>query len=241
MTKRQRNIVAIFVLLNAFTFAILFMLLWQVYFTPPEVAVATPTPTRTPTFPSGYFTYTPLPTNTPTPLLTPTPTSTRVVPPATPTPTLTPTLTPVPPTPTSPPTPTRRPPTATPTFTPTLTPTPLWPYKAHGPSYEPSCVNTWIEGRVLDRDGITGLDGVLVKLWTKEYIFPLFPSGRSSYDPRGFYEILIGVGVARPGTWWVALVDAGGALISDVIMFQTTADCDWPDGKQKVIVDFVRQ
>lgn len=240
MTKRQWGVVATLAFLNAFILVVLITLLRQVYLTPREVAVATPTLTDIPTF-TPLPTDTPTPLPTPTPLLTPTPTNTRVVPPATPTPTptSTPTNTPTPPPPT--PTPTYQPPTATPTFTPTPTPTPPWPYKGHGPAYEPSCVNTWIEGRVLDRDGTTGLSGVLVKLWTAGFTFPLLESGKRTDRPPGSYEFIIGAGRARPGTWWVALVDAGGTLISDVIMFQTTADCNWPDGQQKVIVDFVRQ
>jgi hypothetical protein len=93
----------------------------------------------------------------------------------------------------------------------------------------------------VDQDGATGLNGVLVKLWTEGFAFNLFPSGKwTDHDP-GFYEFTIGDGYPRPGTWYIALVDAGGAFISDVITFQTTADCDSPDGKQQVVVDFAKQ
>lgn len=206
-----------------------------------QAPAPTPTPTRTlmPTF-------TAIPTDTPTPLVTPSPTNTRVVPTATPMPTLTPTFTPVPPTPILPPpaaTPTPKPPTATPTpSAPTATPTPSVPYKGHAPWYEPNCGNTWIEGRVVDRDGTTGLNGVLVKLWAEGgFTFDLFPSGKWSDHPLGFYEFTIGGGYPRAGSWYIALVDAGGGLISDVITFQTTADCDSASGRQKVVVDFAKQ
>lgn len=48
MTMRQWSVVAILFFLNAFIFTILFLLLRQVYLTPPEVAVRTPTPARMP-------------------------------------------------------------------------------------------------------------------------------------------------------------------------------------------------
>jgi len=201
-----------------------------------QAPAPTPTPTRTlmPTF-------TAISTDTPTPLVTPTPTNTRVVPTATPMPTFTPTFTPAPPTPTlPPPTATRVPPTPTPSA-PTATPTPSVPYKGYGPWYEPNCGNTWIEGRVLDQDGATGLKGVLVKLWTEGFTFPLFESGTWTNRAAGLYEFTIGASYPRAGSWWIALVDAGGGLISDVIAFQTTADCDSASGRQKVVVDFVRQ
>jgi len=199
-----------------------------------------PTPTATPTR-TLKPTFTVAPTDTPTPLLTPSPTSTLVVPSPTPMPTFTPTFTPAPPTPTSPPpTATRVPATPTPS-PPTATPTPSFPYKGYGPWYEPNCGNTWIEGRVVDRDGATGLNGILVKLWTEGFTFPLFESGKwTDHDP-GYYEFTIGANYPRAGTWYIALVDAGGGLLSDVITFQTTADCDWPNGRQRVVVDFAKQ
>ena len=157
MTKRQWSIVAVFVLLNVFIFAILFMLLRQVYWTPPEVAVATPTPTKTPTF-------TPLLTDTPA-VLTPTPTNTRVVPPPTPTPTFTstPTNTPTPLPPTARPVPPT--PTNTPTFTPAPTPTPAYEFRYEQGSMQqaPNCSTIEIKGIVIGQGG-TPADNIVVRL-----------------------------------------------------------------------------
>ncbi len=230
MTIRQWSIVAILVFLNAFIFFTLAMLIRQVYMTPPEVAVATPTPTRTPTF-------TPLPTDTPTPLLTPTPTSTRVVPPATPTPTFTPTFTPAPPTPTSPPpTATPVPPTPTPRA-PTATPTPAYDYHtANVGCYHSG--DTFIEGTVWE--GGAPKNGVTVRLsWAPDgpaaadYVTGTDP-GRSGYylHPRTKGET---------GTYYVWVVDASGKRISDIGMIHfNTEGADSPTACWRGVVDFVR-
>lgn len=250
MTMRQWSIVAILVFLNAFIFTILFILLRQVYLTPPEVAVATPTPIRTPAF-------TPLPTDTPTPLITPTPTNTRVVLPATPTPTFTPTFTPVPPTPTftpAPPTPTSPPPTATPvpptptntpTFTPTPTatptPTPTLPYSLYETiRYENNCGHTWLDGTVWDASGAPQ-PNVRVRAWTYGNLLADKVTG---YNPTsaGYYEFILDAVPPGPREVMVevAIVDENGNLLSPKISAQTTAtDCDNPNGRQRVIIDFI--
>lgn len=243
MTRRQWGIAAILFFLNAFIFTILFMLLRQVYLAPPEVAVATPTPTGTPTF-------APLPTYTPTPPLTPTPTNTRVVPPTTPTPTFTPTFTPAPPTPTSPPTATPMPPTATPvpatptntpTFTPTPTPTPTLPYSLSGTiRYENNCGHTWLDGTVWDASGAPK-PNVRVRAWT--YGNPLADKV-TGYHPQsaGYYEFILDTVPPGPREVMVevAIVDANGNLLSPKVAAQTTAtDCDNPNGRQHVIIDFI--
>ncbi len=166
MTKRQRRIVAILLLLNAFIVVIVVMLLWQVYLAPPEVAVATPTPTR-------RLTLTSLPTNTPILLLTPSPTNTRVLPPDTPTPTSTPTFTPtfapVPPTPTSPLS-TATPVPSTPTNTPVFTPTPQPPPSGRiaFTVYEGGGYETYVAN--IDGSG-------LQKIWSRMHQPDFDPSG----------------------------------------------------------------
>ena len=238
MTMRQWSIVAVLVFLNAFIFAILFMFLRQVYLTPQEVAVATPTPTRTPTF-------TPLSTYTPTPLLTPSPTNTRVVPPTTPTPTFTPTFTPAPPTPTSPPptaTPVPPTPTITPTFTPTATPTPSLDYRGgRGPDYQPNCGLTFLEGTIWTTDGNVVGKGVRVKVWNPWGWEVIETTGKDPAKATGAYTVIFD-NKPKEGSWFVAVVDSTGNPISPTVAFETTSAPCAPgtDGKQWVIVDFVR-
>jgi len=233
MNRRQWSIVLILFFLNAFIFVTLFLLLRQVYLTPPEVAVATPTPTKTPAF-------TPLPTDTPTPLLAATPTNTRVVPPATPTPTFTPTFTPAPPTPTSPPptaTPVPPTPTNTPTFTPTPTPTPAWDYHtANVGCYHSG--DKFIEGTVYESGAPK--NGVTVRLsWAPDapgaadYVTGTDPA-RSGYylhpRPKG-----------ETGTYYLWVVDASGKRISDIGMIQFNNEgSNSPTACWRGVVDFVR-
>lgn len=233
MTMKQWSIVAILFFLNAFIFTILFMLVRQVYLTPPEVAVVTPTPSRLPTF-------TPHPTDTPTPLLTPTPTSTRVVPPATPSPTFTPTFTPAPPTPTSPPptaTPVPLPPTPTPTFTPTATPTPAFEYHtANVGCYHSG--DKFIEGTVWESGA--SKNGVTVRLSAApdgpaaaDYVTGTDP-GRAGYylHPRPKSET---------GTFYVWVVDDSGTRISEIGMIQFNNEGpNSPTACWRGVVDFVR-
>lgn len=241
MTMRQWSIVAILFFLNAFIFTILFMLLRQVYLTPPEVAVATPTPTRTPTF-------APLPTDTPTPLLAPTPTNTRVVPPTTPTPTFTPTFTPAPPTPTftpMPPTPTSPPtatplpptPTNTPTFTPIPTPTPPYEYRtANVGCYHSG--DKFIEGTVWE--GGAPNNEVTVRLsWEPDGPAAADYVTGTNADRPGMYFHFRATG--DTGTYYVWVVDASGKRISDIgtIQFNNEGP-DSPTACWRGVVDFVR-
>jgi len=234
MTTRQWSIVAILFFLNAFIFVTLFMLLRQVYLTPPEVAVASPTPTKAPTF-------TPLPTYTPTPPLAPTPTSTRVVPPATPTPTFTPTFTPAPPTPTSPPptaTPVPATPTNTPTFTPTATPTPAFDYHtANVACYHSG--DKFIEGYVYE--GGAPKNGVTVRLsWAPDAPRAAdFTTGDHPTRP-GYY--LHPRPKGETGTFYVWAVNATtGERLSDIGMIQFNNEGPGsPTACWRGYVDFVR-
>jgi len=236
MSVRQWSIVAILFFLNAFIFTILFMFLRQIYFAPPEVAVATPAPTKTPTF-------TPLPTYTPTLLLTPSPTNTRVVLPTTPTPTFTPTFTPVPPTPTptSPPptaTPVPLPPTPTPTFSPTPTPTPAFDYYTANVHCKHSG-NTFIEGTIWVDS--TTKNGVKVRLsWAPDgpAVAPDYVSGTDPSKPGRYTHILT---TGQTGIFYVWVVDDSGTRISDIgsITFNTEGP-DSPTACWWGVVDFVR-
>ncbi|MEW5719050.1 MAG: hypothetical protein AB1817_10515 [Chloroflexota bacterium] len=155
-----------------------------------------PTGTAFPTFPA---TYTPTETSTPTNTFTPTPTYTPT-PTDTPTPvwTNTPTITP---SRTRPPrTNTPRPPTASP-----------YSYDVtRGPCEHSG--GTFIEGYVNSAAG--PLDGVLVRLGTS-------PGGgeiqtiSTGGDRAGHYTFVLRESGARPGTWYVWIVDSSGRALSD--------------------------
>ena len=212
----------------------------------PLLSLIAPAPTVTPT-----PTKTPRPSFTPTPTNTSTPTQTQ-----SPTPTGTPTWTPTPSvtdTPTStavPPAPTRRPPTATPTRRPatatprppTATPTIAYRYRPHASvEYRPDCPRTTLEGTVWDFEPPDQLKGIWLKVciegeyWCATLITPTDPS-----QGDGFYDAVLGSDGPRAASWWVAVIDFDGSLLSERVYFQTdTRDCD-PGGigRQWVIIDF---
>ena len=193
---------------------------------PPEVAVASPTPTTEvvsrPTFPSTWTpTHTATPTDTPvptdTPTVTPTPTDT-------PTPTFTPTATWTP----APPTPTPPPPTATPTHTPSPTATP-WPYVLSNVTAKANDLNDaecdWlgVAGRIYGA-GVGEIQaGIGVRVSS---------DGWSSTDAFGDHTVygLLGWEVylddhPKEGTWYAQVVDASGNALSERVMFQTIENC----------------
>jgi len=158
MSKRTQGIMAILIVFNACIAVTLLVLFWQVYFAPPKVVVATPTPIRSPTS-------TPWPTETPTLALSPSPTSTRVVPLRTPWPTSTPGFTPMPPTGT-PALPTATP--VAPAPTPTSTSQPLLSGRLAFTLYEGGGYETYVAN--IDGSG-------LQKIWNRMHQPDFHPSG----------------------------------------------------------------
>jgi hypothetical protein len=155
-----------------------------------------PTGTPLPTFPA---TYTPTLTGTPTNTFTPTVTDTS--------------------TPTDTPTPIW---TNTPTITPSRT-RPPWTRTPIPPTASPYSYNvqrgvcehsggTYIEGYVNSAAG--PLDGVLVRFATS-------PGGgdgqtlSTGADRPGHYTFVLNASGARPGTWYVWIVDSSGRALSD--------------------------
>jgi len=190
-----------------------------------------PTPTFTPTR-TPHPTFTPTATYTPRPPATSTPTET-LVPPAN-----TPTL--VPPTATLvPPTPTHRPPTATPTQKPpTPTTGPPYQFVSSYVGFLPNCGVTFIEGKVYDAFG-QQLGGVRVKVWTAGWEI----TRETPTDPgkgAGYYDVILSTTGPRAGTWFIAIIDDGGSLISEVVQVETDLEDCTPHGRgrQWVTVDF---
>lgn len=216
-------------------------------------ATATPTKTPKPTFTiTPTPTQTPIPTNTPLPTDTATPTpeatNTPVVHTATPTETPTntpePTATPVPPTNTPKPKPPKPKPTATKIPAPTSPPPPSFPFTGSITGGTVNCGSTGVRGKITTRTG-GNYAGVTVAVWTDGW------EGTVSYasDHGGNWNVLLGPD-ARPGTWYVAVVqdttcqpkpDGNGWTAlgcdrqSNVITVTTTAHCEgegavqWPE------------
>lgn len=193
-------------------------------FPPPRgVPGASPTPTSGPP-PAPTFPPTWTPTHTATPTDTPLPTDTPTV-------TSTPTNTPAP-TSTPAPTATRRPP-APPTATHTTTPSPTpWPYVQQGYTYNrpndknpAGCAWLGVGGQVLDVQGI-GMPGIAVRVWAGGWDNrSVSDSKAKDYGPGG-WEVYLGPS-PKDGTWNCQVVDAAGAGLSPVVVFQTYADdCD---------------
>lgn len=188
------------------------------------VATATPTtpPTWTPTLTSTPTrTRTPRPTATPEPTDTPEPTNTKLPP--------TPTQRPVPPRPVEP----------------TNTPTPQFAYREANRQQFPNCAMTFIEGTVYDRGGARS-NGIRVKVWADGWEGIVRITGQQDPNRPGYYEVTLSdpgpgqPGGARPGIWYVAVVNEAGVTISPISTVQTTGKpCD-PEssGVQWVILDF---
>ena len=246
MKLRHLLILGVLLFLNGFVLTVLFLLVSR------EMARPVATPTEVTTVePTIQPTFTSTATSSPTEVAPPT--SAPVIVPSTPTPTDTPappTSTPLPPTPTftpAPPTPTSPPSSPTPTSAPTATPTPTTTsthqYLGTEPRYENNCQTTWIEGTVWDLNGLPTA-GIRVWCWTYgeflgEKVTPSDPS-----KSQGYYEFILHqqAGVPREVVVEVAIVDDNGNLLSPKVMTQTTAtDCNNPNGRQRVIVDFVQQ
>jgi hypothetical protein len=196
-------------------------------------AIGQPTPTPTLTLtPRPTFTATPdwtatptitlTPTSTATPTQTPTPTETPTLPPS-----ATPTETPIPPTNTPRP-PTPIPPSPTPA-PPTNTPPPNYPYKiAEGPLGFPTS-NSILVMYI----GLT--DGNNVPVGGLKVVGDHQPSGThwesqpSCFDfckvngiagTRKFGNVTFEPPSYETGTWYLRVVDGGGAQVSDVIPIQ---------------------
>lgn len=257
MKLRYLPILGILVFLNGFVFTVLFLMVSREMARPAAPPILTPTRELeiAPTFTSASPT--PTPSNSPTPTLTaapePIPTSTLVVAIPTATHTTTPgeatatftlgtatgTSTPGSPTPTTPPSS----PTATSTATGTATATrSTFQYESPGPRYENNCQTTWVEGTVWDLTSFPKA-GVRVRCWTYGQLLgdKITPSDPAKSD--GYYEFILHEqsGVPREVVVEVAIVDDSGNLLSPRIMAQTTAtDCGNPNGRQRVILDFVQ-
>lgn len=168
-----------------------------------------------------------------------------------PTSTLPPTQ-PPPPTNTRGPTNTPRPtqplvPTNTPTVTntpaPTGTPNP-YKFGAEQPFYLPNCGVTMVRGTVKTQTG-QPLNGVTVRVWWDgagpEQAYSR-PSGTDPTKPNGYWDVVLDSG-PKVGKWYVTVVDRDtGAALSETTTVNTDVGPCQPggDGKQVVIVDFVR-
>jgi len=200
---------------------------------------STPPPTGRTATPTATATVTVLPTEAPT--LTNTPTRTR-----TPRPTATPepTDTPEPTNTKLPPTPTQRVVPPRPAL-PTDTPVPQFAYREANRQQFPNCAMTFIEGTVYDRGGARS-NGVRVKVWADGWEGVVEITGQKDANRPGYYSVILSApppgqpGGARPGIWFVAVVNEAGATISPISTVQTTGKpCD-PEssGVQWVILDF---
>jgi hypothetical protein len=185
-----------------------------------------PVGTPLPTFPATYT-----PTETSTPTLTFTPTTTYT------------------PTPTDTPTPVW---TNTPTITPSRT-RPPWTRTPIPPTASPYYYNvqrgvcehsggTFIEGYVNSTSG--PLDGVLVRLGTS-------PGGNevqtisTGGDRAGHYTFVLAASGARPGVWYIWIVDSSGRAISDPnagrVITNNISNGDDPNACWRAEISFARR
>jgi hypothetical protein len=172
-------------------------------------------------------TWTPTPTDTPT--LTPTPTPTD-------TPTLTPTSTDTP--------------TNTPIFTPTRRPTPRPPAPTASPwvyfASPRGCQHsggTYVEGDVTNRNGEEA--GTRVSLGTAPGSSVVQTLITGSDKSPGYYTFVLNANGARPGIWYVWIVDANGKALSDPNAGRVTTNAirnsDDPSACWQAFIDFARR
>ncbi len=119
--------------------------------------------------------------------------------------------------------------------TPTPTPGPQWEYRAEG-RCEPNEGTTWIEGRVFNRNG-TPRDGLAIHVWADQW--------PGVWTTGGRYEVILGGGGPRAGTWYVALFDSkDGKQLSEAVQFVTNTYpvrmSQGPGGCQHMYVDFYK-
>jgi hypothetical protein len=189
-----------------------------------------PLPTRTP-IAALPPTWTPTPTNTPT--FTPTPTSTA-------TPTDTPTITPIP-TETPIPTATRRPATAT-RRPPTAVPAPSFTYQ----TFFVECKHaggTYVEGYVTNAGGEES--GVRVRISDQPGVDIGYTQITGSNRSPGYYLFVLNDAGARPGTYYVWIVDASGKALSDPnagrVTMNAIRNADDPSACWRAVVSFGRR
>lgn len=129
-----------------------------------------------------------------------------------------------------------------PTPTNTPKPTPSLDYRVgRGPDYLPNCGYTFLEGIIWNADGTVAAKGILVKVWNPWGWEIVETTGRHPDKATGAY-IVIFDDKPKEGSWFVAVVDGAGNLISPTVAFETNeVDCQpTGSGKQWVRVDFVR-
>lgn len=117
----------------------------------------------------------------------------------------------------------------------TPTPGPQWEYRAEG-RCEPNEGTTWVEGRVFNRNG-TLRDGLAIHVWADQW--------PGVWTTGGRYEVILGGGGPRAGTWYVAVFDSkDGKQLSEAVQFVTNTYpvrmSQGPGGCQHMYVDFYK-
>ena len=85
--------------------------------------------------------------------------------------------------------------------------------------------------------------GVTIRCWTYGQILGDKTTPTDTSKSEGYYEFILHEqsGVPREVVVEVAVVDAEGNLLSPRIMAHTTdTDCNNPNGRQRVVVDFIQ-
>ncbi len=127
---------------------------------------------------------------------------------------------------------------------PSTTPTPPPPlalFVGSTPNLSAACDRTVVQGTI--HDGVHVLDGVRVRVWAADAApdegFSA-PSGSDAALGAGTFQVLLG-DQPTAGWWLVAVVDDAGALRSEAMVVETTAEgCDDGSGRQRVQINFWR-
>ena len=115
-------------------------------------------------------------------------------------------------------------PTATATPGPAASPTPVRRAESAFVLAEPitgtaNCGSTGLKGRILDAQG-NPLPGQRVRVWADGWAGGL----SSPSDAQGRWDFLLGPG-ARAGTWFAAVSEEDGTLLSPIVRAPTASDC----------------
>jgi hypothetical protein len=110
-----------------------------------------------------------------------------------------------------------------------------------GPDYQSNCGLTFLEGTIWNADSTVAAKGVRVKVWNPWGWETVETTGKDPSKATGYYSVIFD-SKPKEGSWFVAVVDSAGNLISPTVAFETTAGpcASGSGGKQWVIVDFQR-
>jgi hypothetical protein len=130
-------------------------------------------------------------------------------------------------------------PIESPSVAPPPAPVPAFPYRVTGPSYSHNCGTTWVDGLVLNPDGLQRSDAYIA-LWTFGTFQGMKKVGNG--DGPGGWDFIFQGGAPRAMNFQVAVVDQAGQLQSPTVSATTTeGGCDVAgEGRQHVRIIFTR-